>query len=479
MAKKPIGEFLADLRREKGYTQKQVADMLGISNRTLSAWEQGRAYPDVLTLPALAKIYGVTADEILNGERRESALIGQPFSGAGADKSEEKAASSADKTGKNADSSGDSTVSTAKKSEEETLIKFSFKINLLTVIECVGIAVFAMGIVLSAMILWLGCLLFVLGICAVITSVGLTCVFGNGAFALLCGREKPPVEMSEQKRRYAVCIGRIISRFYMVGGAVWCAVFLICFAAFIPVENNLLTAGLITTLLPLALGAICLAAGLISRVVVKKKYGSQSQKATVKSNGKLLKKCCAFALIPVLLACGVMVFFNYWRSEKVLFSGGEEQFKTHMHTLIVGEGVSEPPSGEYVLDFSGVTGQVYAPVGYGFEACLNSALDCMYLAYRVEENSKDYLSYDLCTAYRLIVEGSDLVVYNVRYASNAVEYTSYEVMRYVAKYADGNYELIKSVSYAQEGYLAGILIIIATLAVGFVVYLVRRKKLPE
>ena len=69
MARQTIGEFLATLRRLKGYTQSQVAEKLGISNRTLSSWEQGRSYPDVLTLPAFAELYGVSVEEIINGER--------------------------------------------------------------------------------------------------------------------------------------------------------------------------------------------------------------------------------------------------------------------------------------------------------------------------------------------------------------------------------------------------------------------------
>lgn len=73
MAKRPIGEFLATLRKANGFTQQQVADELGISNKTLSAWEQGHAYPDILSLPALAELYGVTADEILQGERSATA----------------------------------------------------------------------------------------------------------------------------------------------------------------------------------------------------------------------------------------------------------------------------------------------------------------------------------------------------------------------------------------------------------------------
>lgn len=81
MSRQTIGEFLATQRKLKGYTQSQVAEKLGISNRTLSAWEQGRSYPDVLTLPALAELYGVTMEEIINGERASSKdsaeIIGQ------------------------------------------------------------------------------------------------------------------------------------------------------------------------------------------------------------------------------------------------------------------------------------------------------------------------------------------------------------------------------------------------------------------
>ena len=68
--KQPIGEFLATLRKANGYTQQEIADELGISNKTLSNWECDKALPDILLLPALADLYGVTVDEILSGERK-------------------------------------------------------------------------------------------------------------------------------------------------------------------------------------------------------------------------------------------------------------------------------------------------------------------------------------------------------------------------------------------------------------------------
>ena len=75
MAKQTIGEFLATLRKANGYTQQAVADRLGISNRTLSGWECDKVLPDILLLPALAELYGVTVDEILAGQRKEKSQV--------------------------------------------------------------------------------------------------------------------------------------------------------------------------------------------------------------------------------------------------------------------------------------------------------------------------------------------------------------------------------------------------------------------
>ena len=61
---------MASLRREKCFTQQEVADRLDVSNRTVSAWEKDKAMPDILLLPAIAELYGVTVDEILYGARK-------------------------------------------------------------------------------------------------------------------------------------------------------------------------------------------------------------------------------------------------------------------------------------------------------------------------------------------------------------------------------------------------------------------------
>lgn len=73
MVKHSMGEFLGILRKASGYTQQEVAEKLNVSNRTLSSWETDRTTPDILLLPAIADLYGVTVDELIRGERGAAA----------------------------------------------------------------------------------------------------------------------------------------------------------------------------------------------------------------------------------------------------------------------------------------------------------------------------------------------------------------------------------------------------------------------
>lgn len=70
--KSSIGDFLAILRKSKGLTQQEVADRLGVSNKTVSSWETGASCPDISMLPAIAELFDVTCDELLRGERISS-----------------------------------------------------------------------------------------------------------------------------------------------------------------------------------------------------------------------------------------------------------------------------------------------------------------------------------------------------------------------------------------------------------------------
>ena len=70
MDQQKIGAFLKELRKEKGLTQEQLAERLGVSNRTVSRWETGSNLPDLSVLVELADFYGVGIHEIIDGERQ-------------------------------------------------------------------------------------------------------------------------------------------------------------------------------------------------------------------------------------------------------------------------------------------------------------------------------------------------------------------------------------------------------------------------
>lgn len=69
MNSKKIGSFIAALRKEKEYTQAELAEILNVSNRTISKWENGDGFPDITILPSVAKALGITVDELLAGEK--------------------------------------------------------------------------------------------------------------------------------------------------------------------------------------------------------------------------------------------------------------------------------------------------------------------------------------------------------------------------------------------------------------------------
>lgn len=66
-----IGNRISQLRKEKGITQEEIADKLGVTPQAVSKWENDISYPDILLLPKIAKMFDVTVDELLSGESRK------------------------------------------------------------------------------------------------------------------------------------------------------------------------------------------------------------------------------------------------------------------------------------------------------------------------------------------------------------------------------------------------------------------------
>ena len=74
MDQKKVGTFLKDLRREKGITQEQLAEELGVSGRTISRWENGNNMPDISLLVEIADYFDVSIPEIIKGERKSEEM---------------------------------------------------------------------------------------------------------------------------------------------------------------------------------------------------------------------------------------------------------------------------------------------------------------------------------------------------------------------------------------------------------------------
>lgn len=64
-----IGKFIAELRKEKGYTQERLGELIGVTNKTVSRWENGNYMPDIEMLSLLSKEFDVSINEIILGER--------------------------------------------------------------------------------------------------------------------------------------------------------------------------------------------------------------------------------------------------------------------------------------------------------------------------------------------------------------------------------------------------------------------------
>lgn len=69
MNQEKIGKFIVELRKEKKLTQQELADKLGVTDRAVSHWENGRRLPDYSLLKDISTELSVSINELLSGER--------------------------------------------------------------------------------------------------------------------------------------------------------------------------------------------------------------------------------------------------------------------------------------------------------------------------------------------------------------------------------------------------------------------------
>lgn len=69
MNQKQIGKFISDLRKEKKLTQTELGELLGVTDRSISNWENGKCMPDLSLFKPLCEILGITINELMSGEK--------------------------------------------------------------------------------------------------------------------------------------------------------------------------------------------------------------------------------------------------------------------------------------------------------------------------------------------------------------------------------------------------------------------------
>lgn len=73
--KHSIGKTIAELRKEKGWTQIELAEKLQVSDKAISKWEKDSGAPSVEFFPTLAELFGVSIDYIMTGKKPEPEII--------------------------------------------------------------------------------------------------------------------------------------------------------------------------------------------------------------------------------------------------------------------------------------------------------------------------------------------------------------------------------------------------------------------
>ena len=348
MARQSIGQFLATLRRAHGYTQQEVADKLNVSNRAVSTWERDSSMPDILLLPVIAELYGVTVDEILNGARM--------------------------------DRNGD--LPTLSQKAETALLRKKYA--RFTTQAFVLLGVFFLGL----LALFFGWYTFEgdkkfdtsyrqplskrwelipIAIGVVVLIVSLTCFVAIWAHA-----ESSVNDALERKREFCILLRRLVVTWLYVAGAL--SVFLSGIGAIFAATNDryymiLMYSQMIPFLCTyLSFGAILLFAGLLVKILTALKFSDDTMRQQAKCNRKLSMKISLWGLIPLCIAIVLVVVFSFVKptSWHIYYQNSDrEEFRNHMETLhidksdgVVREGL---PAGDYHFNIS----EIAATVGLG------------------------------------------------------------------------------------------------------------------
>lgn len=153
-----IGKFIAGERKRKGYTQKQLSERLGISDKTISKWERGNGFPEVSLLLPLCNELEITVNELLSGERV-----------------------SKEEYQKKAEENMMNLVREAQESKKKIIL--STMICGFTIIAAVPLFILSGSLIMDY---WIRILLIIIGLIEIVGGISIACILDRDAGAYEC-----------------------------------------------------------------------------------------------------------------------------------------------------------------------------------------------------------------------------------------------------------------------------------------------------
>lgn len=77
MKKQTFGRMISSLRKEKGMTQLELAEKMGVTDKAVSKWERDLSFPDINSIPKLAELFEVSVDELMQVKSETKDNIGK------------------------------------------------------------------------------------------------------------------------------------------------------------------------------------------------------------------------------------------------------------------------------------------------------------------------------------------------------------------------------------------------------------------
>ncbi|MBS1401045.1 MAG: helix-turn-helix transcriptional regulator [Firmicutes bacterium] len=475
MEKQTIGGFLATLRKANGYTQQEVAEKIGVSNKTLSSWETDKTCPDLTLIPVLADLYGVTSDEILRAGRRRSETAEKEQA------PEERAALN------------EKNIRAVLKKQSRSFRNRNYVLR--------GVSVAVWILLAAAVLFWLYVSMAAAIVFAVLFGAGMVTliillhIFSDNVLGFVSdsGENGEKIEdvaaykLDVYRERY-----RTIAAFSLPFGIIPVGLTVVCWVAWIAGGWDSVS-GILALLAILGIWITALAAFGIFRAYrnrIEKYLLSEKEKSLFSFHGKLLKKCMisgawASAVVAVLFVM-VSAFPSLfiWRDE--LYSAEKEDFRRYVQTVELPTGYhypSEMPKGEYYFDIAAAVKEL-SENNKKTEIELENGFFLSGTA--AERNSQDglmtYENLSLCWKDEKDsqVEMDYYIVQNIVYAEKAdaflLRYASYEASDLFVREKKGVYTVGTQTTLARGLRMAICFLGFLPVPVCFSVYCIKRRR---